>query len=130
MKTNKDLIKRFAVSNDALDAAVADAMGSLGTVEIDSLYEQSVHDFAPNALIKGKVMRVVNEDVMVDIGSKSEGIVPLFLRRDRALRYMDFLNRNPMLFIGIIVAWNVFDYIFDPVHLAAINLLYPGANYH
>jgi Zn-dependent protease len=58
------------------------------------------------------------------------GIVPLFLPRDRALRYMEFLDRSPMLFIGIIVAWNVFDYIFDPVHLAAINLLYPGANYH
>jgi Zn-dependent protease len=57
------------------------------------------------------------------------GIVPLFLPRDRALRYMEFLDRNPMLFIGIIVAWNVFDYIFGPMHLAAINLLYPGANY-
>ncbi len=42
---------------------------------------------------------------------------------------MEFLDRNPMLFIGIIVAWNVFDYIFGPMHLAAINLLYPGVNY-
>ncbi len=76
--TNKDLLRRFALSDDELDAAVADAMGGLATTDVDQLYEDSVHDFAPNALIKGKVLRLVNEDVMVDIGYKSEGVVPLY----------------------------------------------------
>jgi len=76
--TNKDLLRRFALSDEELDAAVADAMGGLATSDVDQLYEDSVHDFAPNALIKGKVLRLVNEDVMVDIGYKSEGVVPLY----------------------------------------------------
>jgi len=76
--TNKDLLSRFAISEEELDAAVADAMGGLATTDVDQLYEDSVHDFAPNALIKGKVLRLVNEDVMVDIGYKSEGVVPLY----------------------------------------------------
>ena len=76
--TNKDLLRRFALSDEELDAAVADAMGGLATTDVDQLYEDSVHDFAPNALIKGKVLRLVNEDVMVDIGYKSEGVVPLY----------------------------------------------------
>ena len=58
------------------------------------------------------------------------GIVPLFLSRERALRYMDFMRNNPVVFFGIFVAWKVFDYLFDPVHLAFINMLYPGAGYH
>ncbi|MDG2149077.1 MAG: 30S ribosomal protein S1 [Planctomycetota bacterium] len=75
---NKDLLTRFALSDDDLDAVVADAMGSLGEDEIETRYEQSVRDFAPNALISGKVLRVVADDVMVDIGYKSEGVVPLY----------------------------------------------------
>ena len=78
MNDNKDLLQRFALSDEELDAAVADAMGSMGDSDVATLYEQSVHDFAPNALIKGKVLRQVAEDVMVDIGYKSEGVVPLY----------------------------------------------------
>ncbi|MFT7464647.1 MAG: small subunit ribosomal protein S1 [Pseudohongiellaceae bacterium] len=76
--SNNDLLRRFALSDEELDAAVADSMGGLATSDVDQLYEDSVHDFAPNALIKGKVLRLVNEDVMVDIGYKSEGVVPLY----------------------------------------------------
>jgi small subunit ribosomal protein S1 len=75
---NKDLLTRFALSDDDLDAVVAEAMGTLGEGEIETRYEQSVRDFAPNALISGKVLRVVADDVMVDIGYKSEGVVPLY----------------------------------------------------
>ncbi len=75
---NKDLLERFLLSDDELDAAVADAMGGMGDGDIESRYEQSVCDFAPNALISGKVLRVVADDVMVDIGYKSEGVVPLY----------------------------------------------------
>ncbi|HTE05506.1 MAG TPA: S1 RNA-binding domain-containing protein, partial [Planctomycetota bacterium] len=76
--SNKELLKRFAVPESELDLAVAQAMGDLGTAQVAELYDGSVRDFAPNALIAGKILRVVNDDVMVDIGYKSEGVVPLF----------------------------------------------------
>jgi len=75
---NKELVQRFTLSEEELDAAVADAMGPTTQSQVDKLYEASVHDFAPNSLIKGKVLRQVAEDVMVDIGYKSEGVVPLY----------------------------------------------------
>ncbi|GJM20169.1 MAG: 30S ribosomal protein S1 [Planctomycetota bacterium] len=78
MNDNKSLLRRFDVEEEDLERAVADAMGALGSSQVDELYEESVHDFAPNALIKGKVLRQVAEDVMVDIGYKSEGVVPLY----------------------------------------------------
>ncbi len=76
--SNKELLKRFALPEAELDRAVATAMGDLGTAQVAELYDGSVRDFAPNALIAGRILRIVNDDVMVDIGYKSEGVVPLF----------------------------------------------------
>jgi small subunit ribosomal protein S1 len=77
-QSNKELLKRFAVDSAQLDQAVAESMEDLGSTDMDSLYNDSVRDFTPNALVKGMVMRVVAEDLLVDIGFKSEGIVPLY----------------------------------------------------
>ena len=78
LNKNNDLLDRFDLDDDAIDRAVAEAMSGMADTEVATLYEQSVKDFTPNALITGKVLRVVNEDVMVDIGYKSEGVVPLY----------------------------------------------------
>jgi Zn-dependent protease len=56
--------------------------------------------------------------------------VPLFLSSDSTWKYQDFLRRNAGLsWIGIIIAWQVFPYIFGPVFHLAVNLLYPGLRY-
>lgn len=56
--------------------------------------------------------------------------VPLFLSSDATWRYQDFLRRNAGLsWIGILIAWQVFPYIFRPVFSIAVNLLYPGLRY-
>ncbi len=58
------------------------------------------------------------------------GIIPFLLSREKAVAYMDFVHNSHLSFIGIFFAWKAFDYIFNPVHLLFINLLYPGAGYH
>lgn len=58
------------------------------------------------------------------------GAVPLLLREDTARSYMEFIHNPSFMFLGIFVAWRVFDVIFDPVHLLSIRLLYPGMGYH
>jgi Zn-dependent protease len=56
--------------------------------------------------------------------------VPLVLSDAATTRYQEFLGRNPGLgVLGILVAWQVFDFVFDPLFLLAINLLYPGVRY-
>jgi Zn-dependent protease len=58
------------------------------------------------------------------------GIIPLFLSKDRAQKYLDIVHSGGFSLMGIFVAWNVFDYIYDPLHLIFINLLfYPIAHY-
>jgi Zn-dependent protease len=56
--------------------------------------------------------------------------LPLVLSDSATSKYQDFLARNPGLgFLGILLAWQVFDVIFDPIFLFAINALYPGVSY-
>lgn len=56
-------------------------------------------------------------------GSK---IIPLFLGRRQAQRYLDWVHEGWAAFIGIFVAWNFFDYLYSPVHLWCVNLLFWG----
>jgi len=58
------------------------------------------------------------------------GAIPLLLSRKNSHRYMDFLENTPMLYLGLFLAWKVFDQVFDPIHLLFVNLLYPGIGYH
>ena len=56
--------------------------------------------------------------------------VPLLLSDEATARYQQFLWGQPALsWIGILVAWQVFDYVFQPVFLFAVNLVYPGVQY-
>lgn len=59
------------------------------------------------------------------------GVVPLFLSDTATVKYQDFIWKNRGLgIIGILIAWQLFSYVFDPVFLFTLNLLYPGAEYH
>jgi Zn-dependent protease len=58
------------------------------------------------------------------------GAVPLFLSDASTAKYQELMFGNPGLrFIGLLVAWKLFDVVFDPVFTGAVNLLYPGMYY-
>lgn len=56
-------------------------------------------------------------------------IMPLLIGEENGRRYQDFLRQPGFGLIGLLLAWRLFEIVFDPVHLMAINLLYPGAGY-
>jgi len=58
------------------------------------------------------------------------GAVPLLLSPALAERWSDFVNQPMLGWIGILIAWRLFDEIFFPIYFAAVNLLYPEMNYH
>lgn len=56
--------------------------------------------------------------------------VPLLLDDDQTSRYQRFIHGNPAFsWIGILVAWQLFDYVWNPIFHFAINLLYAGVGY-
>jgi Zn-dependent protease len=57
--------------------------------------------------------------------------LPLLLSRRVSARYQEFMWSSPMIgLLGILIAWRLFDRVFDPIFLAAVNLVYPGVSYH
>jgi Zn-dependent protease len=56
--------------------------------------------------------------------------VPLVLSEGATARYQQFLWGQPaLIWIGILVAWRLFDVIFHPIFVFFVNLLYPGIHY-
>ncbi len=56
-------------------------------------------------------------------------LAPLFLSSESAYKYKAFISQPAVSITGLIIAWQFFGFIFAPIHLLAINLLYPGCNY-
>lgn len=54
-------------------------------------------------------------------------IITLLMDERTAARFKEFTASYGL--IGLMLAWYLFRYIFDPIYALALNLLYPGANY-
>ncbi|MCA8921222.1 MAG: 30S ribosomal protein S1 [Planctomycetes bacterium] len=52
-------------------------MGADAENRLESLYNTSVQDIQKDKIIKGRVLNIVGEDVIVDVGYKSEGVIPI-----------------------------------------------------
>ncbi len=59
-------------------------------------------------------------------GSAAIGI---FMTDETARRYQQFLRQPMFSMLGFLIAWWLFNPIFEPINLLALNLLYPGAGY-
>ncbi len=58
------------------------------------------------------------------------GAVPLLLSDRATAQYQRLVWSHPAIgWVGILVAWQVFDAVFRPVFLVAVNVLYPDAGY-
>ena len=58
------------------------------------------------------------------------GAVPLFLDDATTSRYQHFAWGQPAFaWIGILIAWQIFPSLFQPLWLFAVNLVHPGVHY-
>jgi len=57
-------------------------------------------------------------------------VLSLFLSERAVERYAQLLHQPGFRIIGLVVAWRLLDVFLNPVHLLALNILYPGAGYH
>ena len=73
---DRNLIREFSVDDDELEATfatiVADTAESGG---LDALYEETSKSFETGNILSGVVLRREGDDVLVDVGCKSEGMV-------------------------------------------------------
>ncbi|MBN1419702.1 MAG: 30S ribosomal protein S1, partial [Planctomycetes bacterium] len=73
----KELIKEFDLPEAELEQEVAKALEGGASEAIGELLAEGVQEFKPDTILTGKVIRVQGNEVIVDVGYKSEGIVPV-----------------------------------------------------
>ncbi|MCA9323456.1 MAG: S1 RNA-binding domain-containing protein, partial [Planctomycetes bacterium] len=88
MATSRDILKKFSPSNDEVEKLLNQALGNDGEVEASS-YEDSIKNFQQDTILNGKVISIIGEDVIVDIGYKSEGVVEMSEFGDEAPKVGD-----------------------------------------
>jgi len=76
------MVKRFStldigIGSNELDAEVEQCMADAGAIDaMNSAAIDTVANFTQGAILKGRVVRIAGDDVVVDIGYKSEGFIP------------------------------------------------------
>lgn len=79
---DRNLLREFHIPDEVLDAEFRQAMGEAGVGEdeaddLEAYYEMAPMAFDPGKIVPGKVIRLEGDDVLVDVGYKSEGVVSL-----------------------------------------------------
>ncbi len=74
---DRHLVREFSVNDDELESYLGGSLAELidDQAEMDALYDGSSRPFDANEIVKGKIIRVDDDEVLVDVGFKSEGIV-------------------------------------------------------
>jgi len=76
---DRNLIREFSIDDEEFESTFAEAI-RLNQEErqgLDSLYEETSKSFETGSILNGIVLRREGDDVLVDVGYKSEGIVPV-----------------------------------------------------
>ena len=71
------LLKQFDIEREALDALADEILQPVDNDRMTELYAESVQDFEVDKILRGTVVNVLNNDAIVDVGYKSEGVIPL-----------------------------------------------------
>ncbi len=66
---NRNLIREFDVSDEDWNVAIGDTLP-------DDMEWLGGEDVGPNQIVEGRVLRIDDDYVLVDVGYKSEGIIP------------------------------------------------------
>ena len=79
---DRNLLREFHIPDEVLDAEFRQAMddAGVGDDDVDDLeayYDLAPMAFDPGKIVPGKVIRLEGDDVLVDVGYKSEGVVSL-----------------------------------------------------
>jgi small subunit ribosomal protein S1 len=66
---NRNLIREFDISED-------EELAAIGTASPDEVEWLGGADVSPNQIVEGRVIRIDDDFILVDVGYKSEGIIP------------------------------------------------------
>ncbi|MBI5359100.1 MAG: 30S ribosomal protein S1 [Planctomycetes bacterium] len=74
---SNELLKELGINEEDIEKEVSQIIGTTDEAAMAKLYDESIKDFEVDTILKGKILNIVGKDVIIDIGYKSEGVVPL-----------------------------------------------------
>jgi len=82
---DRNLIREFNVTDEEIEKTFEETLPDVDpdTTDLDVLYDKSTSPYDVNQIVEGTVVRVDGEDVIIDIGYKSEGVVSIDEWTDR-----------------------------------------------
>lgn len=75
---DRQLEREFAIGDEELDLQIEGGLEGLDVTsssQMDEIYEERAETYEINEIVEGTVVRIDDDEVVVDIGYKSEGIV-------------------------------------------------------
>ena len=79
----KELLKKYDLSPEELEEKVGEILKDYPREKLAKLYDSSVEKYQTEEILQGRVVQVEGDAVILDIGFKSEGIIPLDHFQDR-----------------------------------------------
>ncbi|MBX9680615.1 MAG: 30S ribosomal protein S1 [Gemmataceae bacterium] len=70
---NRNLLRQYDLPEEDLNQALSNAFNE----NQDTWYQAEEQDFDVNKIVTGKVLKVVGDEVWIDVGYKSEGVIAL-----------------------------------------------------
>jgi small subunit ribosomal protein S1 len=84
---NRNLLRQY--DSDDAERELQEAFGGNDDFDIDSWLPNESQVFESNKIVSGRVLEIRGEDVVIDIGYKSEGVIKLDEWRDEAGDYVN-----------------------------------------
>jgi small subunit ribosomal protein S1 len=72
----EDVLARYGVDRGAVEKEVEQSLQGVTAEDLEKSLDESVRDYSVNTILAGRVVSVGGDEVMVDVGYKSEGAVP------------------------------------------------------
>ena len=71
----RDLVSEFQLDEDQIAAQMEAALGDTSPEDLLSTIDKTVANFEPGAILTGKIVNHIGDDVVIEVGLKSEGAV-------------------------------------------------------
>lgn len=72
-----DIYRELGITEEDVDEKLEEVLNVVDQESLEGMYSQSIKDFKEDSIIDGEVVDIIDDQAVVDIGYKSEGLVPV-----------------------------------------------------
>jgi len=72
----RDILRELGIDKQEIEEEVEESLCDLSEEELERELDESVKDYSVDTVLEGRIVDVTDDDVMIDVGYKSEGVVP------------------------------------------------------